>query len=74
VHNDLTSVKDVSKMCVQFVVTAVTVSEETSRMNYFSTAPRNLRSSFVWRRKCPVCGYCQDSKNPPVQTVTKSRL
>jgi hypothetical protein len=41
VHNDVISVNDVSKIFVKFVVTLVTVSEGTSRMDIIRTAIRN---------------------------------
>ena len=40
-HNDVISVNDVSKICLKFVVTVVTVSEGTSRMDIIRTATRN---------------------------------
>jgi len=69
VHDGLVSVLAVPKMCVQFVVTVVTVAQETSRVDYIRTGPRNLRTGFVRRRKCLVWGYCQYSNNPPVPIV-----
>ena len=40
-HNDVISVKYVSKISVKFVVTVVTVSEGTCRMDIIRTAIRN---------------------------------
>ena len=46
-HDGLVSVLAVPKMCVQFVVTVVTVAQETSRVDCIGSAPRNLRTGFV---------------------------
>ena len=69
-HDGLVSVKAVPKMCVQFVVTVVTVAQETGLVDCIGTAPRNLRTGFFRRRKCLVWGYCQDSNNSQVRIMS----
>jgi len=67
-RSHLMSVEDVCKICANFAVTDVTLSEDALHSN----GPRSLRNSLVFRRKCLVCGCCPVCNKPPVHILTGS--